>query len=185
MFFNKKNYIMTYKIIAHDVKLYIVAVAYGQNYEGFPYARILISDDPDEEYSDYSKEVSFEEVIKKQTWLHKVEYSKEITKNYIPKYKTFVPLKQAKYIGRGHLVKVHHAPVGIKAHGKIQMIEYTHIPMIEGGGYVTIESYIFEVLAGELFNQPNAVYYKSYCKETNDEWLADYKEYKLTLIPNK
>lgn len=159
---------MHIETIIKNSPLYIVAISCGQNYNGFPYARLLISDNPKAKASIFEEEIPFHDVVKKTNDLEGAIYTREINYENVPPKKTTIPLQEALYVGNGDLITIHHAPVGIETKfNYVKTIWSTHIVVFTGEDR---SSKIRQAMY-ELFNHPKAVYYRG------EDFLKDYRKF--------
>lgn len=159
-----------------NVDLYIVAVAFGKNYGGNNYGRILVSDNMYAKGSEYSRPINYDDIYYNDGILEDAEFSQDIPSvNNIPRFRKVVSLKEAIYWGKGNLIHISHAAIGVKNNNNtITIIRDTYTAALnyeEDDDMIDTELY-------SLFNRKGAVYYK------NKEFLNDYKRY-LCIQKNK
>lgn len=158
--------------------LYVVGVAYGRNFNRNVYARLLISNNASAKGSDFSREIAFDAFLDKQGSLENAEFTQEINEYNIPSYRKVVSIREPLFWGRGDLVEVHHAPVGIKNNkGTVTKIRTTFVPIKDSeaeyaAGIIDLELY-------NLFNREGALYYPS------DEYKKDSKSILEQNFPGK
>lgn len=160
---------MNYYIQKHNIPLYFIAIAYGRNIRGNIYSRMLISDNPTSQTSDYSREVSFEDIIDRYDIFENAQFSSVIkTGNNIPLHRTIVTLEEPIFWGYGSLIKVCHAPISLKTNAYTSIvIRNTYVPVKFNENLInTIEDELYE-----LFNRKGVSYFPK------KEYFEDYDRY--------
>lgn len=160
---------MNYNIYKRNIPLYIVAIAYGRNNCNNVYSRVLISDNPSDKTSKYSREIPFEDIIDKYDTFANAQFMSDIkTGSEIPLHRTIVGLKQPIFWGYGSLVDVNHAPVSIKTNCNTSIIiRNTFVPIKSDEDFFnTIEDELYE-----LFNRKGVKYF------LQKEFFDDYDRY--------
>ena len=152
-----------------NVDLYIIAVAFGKNYSNNVYARILISDNKKAKRSEYSRPIDFYDIYDKEGILEEALFSQEIPSiNNIPLFRKVVSLENAIYWGKGSLIHLSHAPIGIKNNsGSTTIIRDSFTAALNSEN----EEIVINDELYNLFNRKGARYYK------NKEFIDDYKQY--------
>lgn len=152
-----------------NIDLYIIAVAFGKNYSNNVYARILISDNKEAKCSQYSRPIDFYDIYDKEGVLEEALFSQKIPSiNNVPLFRKVVSLEDAIYWGKGNLIHISHATIGIKNNsGSITKIRDSFTAALDSEN----EEIVINDELYSLFNRKGALYYK------NKEFIDDYKQY--------
>lgn len=171
------NIVMKKEYDSINVDLYIVAIAYGKNYSGNIYGRILISNNKFAKGSKYSRPINYSEIYYKEGVLENAVYVNQILSGPdIPTYRKVIALEYPLYWGKGNLIHISHAPVGIKNnYGTVTKIYDSYTASLNHEN----EEWVVDDELYDLFNKPGALYYmkKEYKNDYNSYISCSFEEW--------